>query len=150
MKNKYAVKNVKTWVGREGGAYQASLYRNDKKVGTVTDDARGGEIKYCCCNDKETQLLELESKKIKNSGTYINLNVQMFVACLVDEFEEIKWIRKQCKKNIVFTLKSNKDKYCTIPLKKYSYTNPAHVKFIREQLEKHHGLNLKKIYNEKI
>lgn len=38
----YAIKNVKTYSGREGGGYQATLYRFGARVGTVVDYGDGG------------------------------------------------------------------------------------------------------------
>lgn len=40
----YAVKGVKTFRGREGEGYNATLYRDGKKVAFVTDDASGGQL----------------------------------------------------------------------------------------------------------
>lgn len=38
------LKSVKTFIGREGHGFNATLYINNKKVGFVTDHANGGEL----------------------------------------------------------------------------------------------------------
>jgi len=43
---KYTVKNVKTFRGMEGEGYNATLYRDGKKVCEVIDDASGGEVNF--------------------------------------------------------------------------------------------------------
>jgi hypothetical protein len=40
------LKNVKTWQGREGQGFQASLYINSVRTAVVTNDAFGGEFRY--------------------------------------------------------------------------------------------------------
>lgn len=40
----YEVKGIKTFTGMEGGGYNATLYRNGKKVAAVIDDASGGPL----------------------------------------------------------------------------------------------------------
>lgn len=40
----YSVKNIKTFMGREGHGFNANLYRGKKKIAFVIDDASGGEV----------------------------------------------------------------------------------------------------------
>jgi len=42
----YSVKNVKTFRGHDGDGFNATLYRDGKKIALVDDDARGGEFRY--------------------------------------------------------------------------------------------------------
>ena len=43
--SEYTLKNIKTWKGHDGNeAYQASLYRNGKRIGRVTEDGWGGPL----------------------------------------------------------------------------------------------------------
>lgn len=46
MTSTYTLKNVKTWNGTDGGGFEASLYRDGKKVGTVFNAGCGGCNEY--------------------------------------------------------------------------------------------------------
>lgn len=46
MKHSYSVKNVKTFMGREGEGFNATLYRGKKKIANVYNMADGGIFSY--------------------------------------------------------------------------------------------------------
>ena len=61
---KYTVKNVKSFMGREGYGYSCSLYKDGKNIGTVTDTADGGEA--------DPQFKHLE-ERVKELRDYVKL-----------------------------------------------------------------------------
>src|SRR5687768_17542817 len=54
----YEAKGIKTFRGQEGEGYNASLYRDGKKVAFVIDDASGGMLDVEWLDRKEEQLLK--------------------------------------------------------------------------------------------
>lgn len=53
----YTVKGIKTFVGMEGHGYNATLYRDGKKVAFVIDDASGGPLQVEWTDPSEEALL---------------------------------------------------------------------------------------------
>ena len=43
---KYEVKNLKTFNGRDGGGFEATLYKDGKRIATVFNDGCGGCTRY--------------------------------------------------------------------------------------------------------
>ena len=115
--SQYSVKNVKSFEGMEGYGYNASLYRNNKRVAKVNDYGDGG------CIDMRFE--DLAEEKIFNeyvdSLPEYNVNaavgvkgVEMIkqsadtvVGKLVDDFENDKKFRRICKTKTLFLLKSD-------------------------------------------
>ena len=70
MENKYEVKGVKSFRGMEGYGFNATLYRNGKKVAFVMDSAQGGEYDYEWVDYKKPRvdvpIVELQGKSTKS------------------------------------------------------------------------------------
>ena len=109
---KYTVKNVKSFMGREGYGYSCSLYKDGKNIGTVTDTADGGPADLYL-NSRE---LEDELRDYVNSlqlgifdGMEFAVSVESFVGELVDEFQNAKQLAKLTKNNWVYRFKGKED-----------------------------------------
>lgn len=110
----YSVKNVKSFMGREGMGFNCSLYRNGKRIGFCVDDASGGEMHpiqwETGVNAKEEQRLLNEHiaslPKVQSSyGMELTIDEGWFVTELVSKFElekDIRKIKNQCKTKILF------------------------------------------------
>ncbi len=131
----YTVKNVKNFQGREGTGFECSLYKDGKKIGTVTDIANGGEVDFYL--DKgEKEILDTYCKTLPKTHHRSKLfpegierDCDYFVTELVDDFEKMKKYRKWCKKDTVYRIETDdKGFYRTI---KKPYDN-----WMKEHLEK--------------
>ena len=109
----YTVKNVKGFQGLEGYGYECSLYKDGKKIGTITDTANGGMADYYL--DKgEKEILDKHCETLpKIVDKYIpdgmEVDADMFVGGLVDKYEADKQIKRWCKTQIVYTLKGDEE-----------------------------------------
>lgn len=123
----YSVKNVKSFMGREGMGFNCNLYRNGKKVGFCMDDASGGGMhpidwvgtpsthgdsegwdKWRSFRDEEQRLLSEHIKslpKVNSHGMELEIDEGWFVNELVSEWEQqrdIRKIKKQCQGKTLF------------------------------------------------
>lgn len=128
---KYTVKNVKTFMGTEGHGFNASLYRDEKKVAFVIDSANGGcynfqwedwklpkvDIHITTSLGKphtfkgtpeEKILYELiETLPKEKSECFpegLKADMDTFVAKLVDNFEFEQKMKRLCRKNYLFQI----------------------------------------------
>ena len=118
----YSVKNVKSFMGREGYGYSCSLYKDGKKIGTVTDTADGGEADlYLDSPELEEELyayvrsLPLEIFE----GDEFAQSVETVIGGLVDAYLTKKQIDKLTAKSWVYIMKGSENKFSSFP-KKYS------------------------------
>ena len=124
----YEVKGVKTFRGMEGYGFNASLYRDGKKVALVIDEGNGGDYNFEWFDFKlprvEATINGLDGElKVKVTPEesiflqYVKENTDAsdyegadtVVARLVDKFEENKKLKQYCKKKTLFRLKSDPD-----------------------------------------
>jgi len=128
-KNEWVVKGVKTFEGHEGRGYNCNLYRNGKKVAFVFDDASGGEVMIDWVDhqkervefefitfggEKKTRkgtpeekmlneyLATLPSRDDHGFGDYY-ITDGIFIEELVNDYEEKKWLKRQCYTKTLFT-----------------------------------------------
>ena len=136
MLNKYTVKTVKTFIGQEGHGFNANLYRNNKKVAFVRDDASGGSYAYDWVDYKEPRVdIISRNGKCSYEGTpeekilqdivtalpkieteldgepfSFDPDMDTFIGDVLSEFEEKKQIKKWSKTKTVFLLKGEDPK----------------------------------------
>jgi len=144
--NKYIVKNVKTFIGIEGQGFNASLYRNGKKVAFVIDSANGGnfnfswedwkkpkvDINITTDNGKPHTFKGTPEEKIfyefietlpKEKNSYfpdgMKINPDIFISELVEKFEEERYIKRNLKTKYLFQIgnKIGSTEYQTIKRK---------------------------------
>jgi len=126
-KNPYAVKNVKSFQAREGMGFECSLYKDGKRIGTVTDVCNGGGVLQMYLNDGEEDALyeycktlpQIEAKIPKEpaprdgeyTGEYEEFSYDndpcIFVGGLVDKFEADARLKKQCKTKTLVEVEEN-------------------------------------------
>lgn len=110
---KYQVKNVKSFQGREGHGFECSLYKDGKKIGTVTDTADGGMIDFYLDKGEE-EILEAFCKTLPKwsselTGKKHDTDKDMFITNLVDEWEDNKKLKRLCKTKTVVLMSDNKE-----------------------------------------
>ena len=113
--SEYTLKNIKTWKGHDGNeAYQASLYRDGTRIGSVTEDGWGGELQV---DFKNAGTYKAENDALvagtlewlgQNVGWWTGkLDEEFFapVAAFVEEFvfrtQEVKRFRTKLRKNVL-------------------------------------------------
>jgi hypothetical protein len=99
------VKNVKSFVGREGYGYNASLYYKGKRVAFVIDDASGGCID-CQWQDSaaEAEIMQLVKDLPEQDfeGMMIKPNLDIIIGELVDAYENSKRTHRLRKDHVLF------------------------------------------------
>ena len=109
----YSVKNVKSFMGREGYGFNCSLYRDGKRVAFCMDDASGGmvDIEWLIDAKREQALMDAHVKTLPpvpcefGDREPLKMDEGWFVTELVNEFEKTKEIRKlqrQCKTKTLY------------------------------------------------
>jgi len=160
--SEYTVKSVKTFRGREGMGFNATLCRDGKKVALVDDAANGGSYSYHWLDYKEGRKVEVDivnwqGKAVKMHCTpeqakfveHVRAHTKetfepedRFVVDLVDDFEEAKTLKRWCRTKTVIILKGDaKGNYHTFN-DKYSAAMKAYI-------EKKYGDQVAEIVNER-
>ena len=117
-------------MGRDCPGFNASLYRNDIRIGFVADYGDGAPISYKDISDEEWKLLEIAS------GEH---DVDTFICILADDYERNQKFKKWCKTKTVFIL--NTDEVFTV---KCLFNDK-----VKDFLIKKYGDSLKEIVNER-
>ena len=108
--SKYTVKNVKTFIGMEGQGFNATLYRDGKKVAFVIDDACGGCYNYDFVNPQEEKDYFAFCKaqpSIEFQGTILTMDGDIFISELVSQHQQDKKLRSLCKTKTVVLMKDD-------------------------------------------
>ena len=133
IENPYAVKNVKSFMGREGGGYECSLYKNGKRIGTVTDTAGGGMVDFYL-NKGEKEILDAHCLTLPKWGSEFgdgkneyDTDCDIFLSQLVRKFDEQKQYKKWCKKQTVFSIDGDKDGHFRTINKVFDANVKAHL-----------------------
>ncbi len=131
----YTVKNVKSFQGREGYGFECSLYKDGKKIGTVTDTAGGGMTDFYL-NKGEKEILDTHCKTLPKWGSEYgskeyDTDCDIFLNSLVNDFEQQKQYRKWCKKGKVTVYRIDKQKKGT-----YSLLSTSYNEVVKASLEK--------------
>lgn len=111
----YTVKNIKTFRGMEGSGFSASIYRDGKNVGEVTDDASGGPMQFFWNTRDEEKAAKDFEKNLpeKRYGDFEKLD--QYFSELVDDFETQKKFQRISKKKTLFRLHGdNKEEWRTL------------------------------------
>ena len=169
----WTAKNIKTFQGREGRGFNATLYRVGKAVAFVMDDASGGEVRI---DWKDRDVPRVEVKIIGSAGTThsfqgtpeekllyefaitqfwpadpsiglkepLRMSVDGVVGEIVEDVLEQRRLKKLCKTKTVFRLKNDEDRNCVWQ------TKAQFTPKIKAWLVQTHGDNLAEIVNETI
>ena len=144
----YTVKGVKSFMGREGYGFECSLYKDGKRLGTVTDTCDGGGMlqmflkdgeedalyKYCKTIPAETS--EFPATPPPREGEYkgeyksitIDIDPCIFVGRMVDAFEKDKRDKKDCKTKTLVEVEENGEKVVYAYKCKFSPTIKQKIK----------------------
>lgn len=115
--SKYTVKNVKTFIGMEGQGFNATLYRDGKKVAFVIDDACGGCYNYSFVSLQEEKDYFAFCKAlppIDFQGSPLTMDGDIFVSDLVSQYQQDKKLRSLCKTKTVVLMKDDQDGSFTV------------------------------------
>ena len=85
--NGITLKNLKTFDGKEGEGFSASIYLDNKKIGTVVDSAYGGCYDYDFEVGKYNVFLDKVKEHYRKHPCVDNFKI---FNCSVEEFLEIK------------------------------------------------------------
>ena len=108
-KHQYLARGIKTFKGHDGQTgLNATLYREEKKVATVFDDARGGDFEWYWIDPIEEENLVALLKDIPPALTeydfVMGVDIDNFIDYLVDDVMNENWFKRKCKTQTLFTL----------------------------------------------
>ena len=164
----YEVKNVKGFMGSDCPGYNATLYRDGKKVALVINDGSGGQetvhwydveaprVDFATnnykgdsgvmrCTPEQAMLMEhLKGKKVAQDEVMgePEMSLGMFLAGLVDDFENNKRFKKMCKSKTLYRVKGDKQDV-------YRVCHYSFNRAVKSALEMKFGDQLEVIFNEK-
>lgn len=166
----YSVKNVVTGWSHErgqGGSYQANLYRGNKRVAAVVEEGEGDPLLFVW-EDRNEPREEFTYVNFLGSAVTIRATTEQraflehvsgltyncpfekkerpmdgdfFVATLVQDFEDIKWLKKETKKKTVFRLNEDEPG-------KWRIVNSFYNEQVKEWIEKTYGSRLAQVAND--
>lgn len=117
------IKGLKTWVSRDGGGYQFTLYEAGKKVLFVHNDGNGGCLDLDSLDNGDfLERLHAHCESLPpRSLDYMGLenetlpvDIEIFLEELLNDHEQAKQIAKAKKKGVVFTLNGNEKEFYTL------------------------------------
>lgn len=94
------IKNLKSFRGMEGYGFNADIYVNGVKSMFAMDGGNGGQIDYEVVKGQEAnvQLVKDYVKSISKRGDDSDMELDIYIAGKVDEFENLKLKAKNEKK----------------------------------------------------
>lgn len=97
---KVTIKNFKSFRGMEGLGFNADIYVNGVKSVFVMDGGNGGQFDYEVVKGQESnvQLIKDYVKSISKRGDDSDIELDMYIATKVDEYENAKRHAKNDKK----------------------------------------------------
>lgn len=149
-KHGYTVRNVRNFRGMEGEGFNATLYRDGRRIAFLVDDASGGEIRIQWADphtrDKEEicllEFLKTLPKERSESVEY-SVSPDMFIATLVDEASNESRLRRLFRTQTLFRLKNDKTDG-----DKWRVLNTPFFPSAKGQLLKMYGDRLVRVLNE--
>ncbi len=107
----YTVKGIKFFEGEEGTGFNATLYRNGKRIARVSDYAHGGPLDIRFEDDSEESELQrhVDSLKVESfecDGEVLSLplasRVEVFINNLVERTSELNQLFRKSRSRILF------------------------------------------------
>ena len=108
----YSIKNVKTFRGMEGQGFNADLYKDGKKIAFVMDSAQGGCLDFEWIDRKEEKIINDYAKTLPKSKTFgieIEMDADIIIDNLVNDYLLDKEYKRKCKNNVVFKTKEDEE-----------------------------------------
>tara|TARA_Y100000310_G_scaffold120945_1_gene119702 strand:- start:1136 stop:1810 length:675 start_codon:yes stop_codon:yes gene_type:complete len=145
----YEVKGVKSFLGREGYGFNATMYREGKKIAFVMDSADGGMYDWEWVDRKEEAILEMnvatlpeQPSGIEGADWTLKIDMDWFISGLVEDFENDKTFRTKCKTKTLFSLHSHQNG-------EYIIHSAPYTASVKTRIEAEYGKDLKEIINER-
>ena len=154
MSNRIDIKNLKVaeFLSEETVAFSASLYWDGKKVGEASNDGHGGANRILLLGKSgkwDRELMDEMAKEAEtHTWTYEGLtephSLDSYISQLVEDKQEEKFLKKECRKNTLFRIpgKTYKDG-------EYDCFRSYYSLGLRDWLIKQHGKDVL-ILNESI
>jgi len=143
----YWLKNIKTFKSQEGEIFQASVYKDNKKIGFFSEDGHGGPATLEGIKQYESpEIITLKEFAKAVDRNPSDESYHVFIAKIADTILFNRKIKRLCKTRIVFTYKSDpKDNYRTIN-RVFTGTGTAFKKAMKKQ----HNKIVDIVYNEEV
>lgn len=109
MTTEFTIKGLKTFDGMEGGGFECSLYMDGKKVGTAFDSGSGGEARLNVTREVESAFEKWAVANSPEEDVIPYWAVQGAICKLVDDFEELKNLKRLCRTKILFQIQGDED-----------------------------------------
>ena len=150
----YEVKGVKSFLGREGYGFNATMYRNGKRIAFVVDSADGGDYDWDWVDRKEEIILQTNVDTLPKvaigcrkwqfgaGGDDLTIDIDWFISGLVEKFENDKAFRTKCKSKTLFILHSHQEG-------QYMIDPSPYTAGVKTKIESEYGADLKEIVNER-
>lgn len=165
----FEVKNVKTFVGMEGEGFNCTLYKDGKRIAFVIDSAQGGEYQFQWVDHKlervDIKSFDLKGDEITYKGTplekvvvdFVNtlppedvdfhdetvrVDLDIFVAHLVEQYEEAKQLKGWCRKKTLFVLKGDEGGH-------YRTVTAPYGEKVKDFITEKYGDQVEEIINER-
>ena len=112
----YWIKGMKTFKGHEGEpCFQASVYKDGKKIGFFSQDSWGGSDRLDCTTPELEKELCDYAKSVDPKPWAESYST--FISQIADAFESNKFYKRHCKTKTVFRLKEDGlDDYRTLKI----------------------------------
>lgn len=134
----YSLKNIKKFTGMEGHGFNATVYKDGKKLGEVRDMADGGPCNFSVDksfigkgvgiirlgDEMMNEVTEIAQKvlphEFESNGKKFPLTPdwEIFFSKMLGDYDVHKWLKRKCKNNIVLKMKGQSEgEYSTIAIK---------------------------------
>lgn len=85
MTGSFSVKNIKTFRGMEGQGFEATIYWNGKRAGTVTNEATGGDFRFFWDDRAAEKALDAYAAALPLDTTYGEPGIQPNADMVIEE-----------------------------------------------------------------
>jgi len=146
---KVELKNVKVcqFASEETPCFHAVIYIDGQRAGTVSNDGQGGSDNLHFTDPKVEQAFHDYCKSLPADEDpdlgKLEMDAELFIAGLLDEYETQKQFRRWCKTKLVFRVKSDSEGQFRTLKAPYSQRAAEHVR-------QKYGAALDYILNEKL
>ena len=124
QEDRWEVKGVKSFMGLDFAGYNASLYRNGKKVAFVIDEGCGGEPNFDWTSPEDQEAFADYARSVEDlsefTGSdgygatlpdperyYRQMAVEFRISAMVEDYEEEQRLRRKCKTKTYFRVKGD-------------------------------------------
>lgn len=152
LTNGYNVKGIKSFEGIEGLGFNATLYKDNKKIAFVIDEGCGGEPIFHFFerngeyrgdkDEKELRAYVATLPRVKFDDHELTMDIGWFVTELVNQYEVDKKYKVKCKNHTCFKLQGDSEEQF------WSVNRPYSPK-VKEYLKKKYSDKLVEIINER-